>query len=127
MDNFDLAKQLKAADFPYGRQITEAIYYVRANGDVGCINKFFKSGYENSIPEDAERLLIPTLERLIEVCDKSYTENGTLYEFMLMYAKGTWCAGYSDPDFKSPNKPLDRIGKSPEEAVARLWLALNNK
>ena len=60
----------------------------------------------------------PTLSELIEAC-------GDKLENLTQSYKGKWCCNYyyeEDENFGS-----DSDGSTPEIAVARLWLALNEK
>lgn len=85
--DYELAKQLKDADFPY-----------------------------KTVFEDGElRKYPPTLEELIEAC-------GTWFQ-SLTYNKSqdNWTARYASMVIK------ESTGKTPTEAVARLWLKLNKK
>ena len=57
---------------------------------------------------------VPTLSELIKACGKGFQELKRGY-------KHFWAWGYINNEYKSFK------GKTPEEAVARLWLALNKK
>ena len=64
---------------------------------------------------------VPTLEELIEACPKRIVN----HEFALRhYGASRWIAGYT---LYEDWTPAQGIGKSPTEAVARLWLALHEK
>jgi hypothetical protein len=96
--NYELAKQLNDAGFPQG-----------GNG-------------RSILPPDQivarshDRVYVPTLSELIEACVAS--RPGA--PFRLYHKNGKWRAQLSN-DQTSPWY----FGSSPEEAVARLWLALN--
>lgn len=95
---YELAKQLKDAGFP----ISEG----------SGVSELMKPDYE-------QWLYYPTLSELIEVCWKNshnfiiQTSSTVVGEWA---AATCWDNGYED-DWQ--------FGKSPEEAVARLWLELN--
>jgi hypothetical protein len=93
--DYELAKQLKDAGFP--QDLRKGKAKVRD-------------------PENHFRVIyIPTLEELIEACEKDfdYLERYTLHEREY---------------FSAGNKNLlSQEGSSSTEAVARLWLALNKR
>lgn len=64
----------------------------------------------------SELVYIPTLSELIDVCDKSKG-----FQLMFLDGKNVWVAFNGEKD----NEWYE--GSTPEEAVARLWLALNKK
>lgn len=111
MINYKLAKELNDAGFP-------------ENVDCNHHPAQKCSCYEN---------WRPTLSELIEACGKTYEEDK---DFVLWFSQEgydedddmNWHAGYYGygnyvyiDDYPSPNEE----GKTPEEAVARLWLELN--
>jgi hypothetical protein len=99
MLSHELAKELKDAGFPQGEP-----------------EQYTSDG--QWIPE-AERKYIPTLSELIEACGCK--------TFDLLKIDNTWYAadGFgSHRDYWATHKAE---GSTPEEAVARLWLALNKK
>lgn len=66
-----------------------------------------------------EIVLLSTIEELIEACDTGFFElkkNGA--------GSTLWCAMGS---LTKPDRVFFECGSTPNEAVARLWLALNNK
>lgn len=102
MITYELAKKLKEAGLPqrsdYGYRGYKIISYHRDG-------------------RDEDDVSIPTLSELIEACEGKFhclaSENGTYAAF----------SHFEDESFaqSSPSYP------SPEEAVANLWLALNEK
>lgn len=69
----------------------------------------------------AHNWLVPTLEELIEACGENFAglhEDGDGYSAFHMLTHD----GRFDPDIA-----ISGHGKTPKEAVARLWLALNRK
>ena len=105
---YELAKKLKDAGFP---QYPE---------DDGCPGKalFWRREYVRDLEIGDNKFYIPTLEELIEAC-------GDDLNSITRTKKGTWVA----LSYKLP--PLDPesiiYGKTPEEAVANLWLRLLTK
>lgn len=99
--NYELAKQLKDAGF-----LLEKVGY-GWNGN-------------KAIAIDDIRYYAPTLSELIEACGDGFMQ--------LLNLKGSYHAlncMFDSKDFKE-NKYLEGTGNTPEEAVAKLWLALNN-
>lgn len=100
--NYKLAKQLKDAGF-------------KQEG-MGVMNDEF----DNAIDQEAanwEHLYYPTLSELIEACGDRFGElsrTGERVNKWICYDYGCLC------DLKSK-------GKTPEEAVANLWIKLNKK
>ena len=98
--DYKLAKELKDAGFPQtGRGATH----------VDCICDWYPIVY------------VPTLSELIEACGEGFQR---LDKQKLVMSKNNYWA-YSS---KLDNAHTDRIGtkgKTPEESVAKLWLALN--
>ena len=95
--NYELAKELKAAGFP------------QQNPEYGQFDR-----YET---RNGEEVFKPTLEELIAavfalVPDKFLDLSSRSDRDQLWSATSTWCIG---------------SGSTPEEAVARLWLALQNR
>lgn len=103
--NYDLAKELKNAGFPY----KEGDGYILVNGRrVG--DMWQGEGQESACK-------VPTLAELIEACKDEYDSYSS---FALECNGGTnWSASVGHMD------RITRKGSTPEEAVARLWLALN--
>lgn len=113
--NYELAKELKDAGFPiliiskYGQHANE-------------INSSFYP-----LPDGhGDYWKLPTLSELIEACPKEM--NSDIYDsfFSLSWARDEWYAMYDECDY-TPHDDLVGTGSTPEEAVARLWLALNKK
>lgn len=100
---YELAKRLKDAGFP--QDYSEGIL----NGNFAF--KKDKMAYA------------PTLKELIMACGEKY--NG--YEFVLTYSIDGWFCNYFDDNFDGMSELKNGKGKTPEEAVANLWLALNEK
>jgi hypothetical protein len=109
--NYELAKKLKEAGFPEAemteeRELVHITERCVANNPAECT------------------LIIPTLSELIEACGKRYIKIEKHYaKNPLQYIsdeKIIWFEASAD------DKDI-HTGKTPEEAVASLYLALNNK
>lgn len=99
--NYELAKQLKDAGFP--QQIHDDAMYVDSDG---------RSTHEPTIHWlNGEIAYIPTLSELIAACGDDFIR-------LDKCAHDWWATGLVDgwDEFN---------GKTPEEAVANLWLSLN--
>lgn len=107
MITYELAKKLKDAEFP-----------LNPNRDwdkcdfawLPC-NEITKS--------EREKLWIPTLSELIEACELSKSIDFALFHW------GNWVCG--DRAEYEGDWIVRAEGKTPEEAVANLWLELNKK
>jgi hypothetical protein len=106
----ELAKQLRDADFPFG--ISDISF--------PSIDPIVTVGQEKFIRFDDDKdtwYLLPTLSELIAACGDSFgilvkeTHPEHLWEFHARKRHGDYSCW----------------GLTPEEAVARLWLALNKK
>lgn len=120
---YELAKELKDAGFPQPDASYQGTY------------KYFPVGFTDreflDFTDEQKKSMsfyIPTLSELIEACGNIF-----LWKF-----EKEWCAGYHDPEDNRgewDNCYIDLsfvkgkigYGSTPEEAVARLWLALNKK
>lgn len=121
--DYELAKQLKDAGFPQGRQGVDDGYL-----------------HDGDLIGDDDLPYVPTLSELIEACGERIL--GFSMTCHLDDSKETkWCADsrtepcYCDrceeklkenPDYFNVNWKYEE-GKTPEEAVAKLWLELNKK
>ncbi|SRR6266567_123296 len=109
--NYDLAQELKDAGFPNIKDLQhrQGREFILPDGSVPV----YSLG-------DAERVndwFIPILEELIEACGEKFNR------LLAYHDTGDWEATSeenSDGFFKSAS------GKTPTEAVARLWLALHS-
>lgn len=138
MISYELAKQLKEAGFPQKRDPKKgelfsylAYYKDDFNIEVGtydtcCASSSFnydeyvnavdfKECEESSIGASGWVCYIPTLEELIEACGDE--------KFSLWCYPHGYIIGFTPGSMKDDM----RICKTPSEAVARLWLALNKK
>lgn len=103
--NYELAKELKEAGFPSPEPLEKKFLSDEFKGDI-----VFGT-------EDDEPVYLPTLSELIEACGEGLKE--------LVRHERYWEALAIDP---VDGIPIGYYrGLTPEEAVARLWLALNKK
>jgi hypothetical protein len=116
--DYKLAKELKDAGFPQGPKETKVrLEAMRAPG-------FFLSAGDKSAIHNKNLCYVPTLSELIEACGKAtftlhYSDILEAWEAMTFLSA-------TIRDDKYTHMKKDK-GASPEEAVARLWLALNKK
>lgn len=103
--NYELVKQLKDAGFP---QKGKGTYVEIPYHPESLKNKKYNQD------QFKEAIYVPTLSELIEACGDGFlnmykTKDGIFH-----------CVNpFEDKD--------DEVGSTPEEAVARLWLAINKK
>lgn len=123
--NYELVKQLKDAGYKFRKDEDgqEFPYFTYGTDEpiehcAYCDNKVF-------IDQDTYEIhYLPTLSELIEKCG----DDGI---FLWKYNK-VWCAKAVDPvyhcftDEYIDDKFSPQKGSTPEEAVAKLWLELNN-
>jgi hypothetical protein len=112
----ELAKELKLAGFPTGPYRPGRRFYPNEN-DSGWPEAAHKEGVvlyaadlENRIVDIRNGYYCPDLPDLIDACGKNFAR---LYPI-----KAIWSAENFDAS-------LVTMGNSPEEAVGKLWLALN--
>jgi len=112
--NYKLAKQLKDAGFSQKDHYDENDNLVQ----------FYNNG---------EFVSIPTLSELIEACRQL-----TINDLVIWEANGNWFAGIKEmpkkeytvlSDTHTMEVPYEKykIGETPQEALAKLWLKLNKK
>jgi|SRR6185369_16818238 len=95
---YELAKQLKDAGFPQKQlKLVDA--------------------YEQAL--EKEQVYIPSLSELIEACADKFDSLCRNRRGLLGHEFVVWIAYHSDSATQTGD------GKTPEEAVAKLWLALN--
>lgn len=92
---YELAKKLKDAGFPYGEYS-------------------FNTVYREEAPLAGQRIPVPTLSELIEACGERFD---TLEYFR-------YTGGHLNKFVATYGKDYFESGKTPEEAVAKLWLSL---
>jgi len=73
----------------------------------------------------------PSLSELIEACGATTKNNPWgdevgAFEFCLQFSENEWKAGYTDPNYHENWNDREE-GDTPEEAVANLFLRLNDK
>lgn len=105
--NYELAKELKDAGFPQ-----------EAPREPFCKECNLPAEYVRDFKHEKEYIRVPTLSELIEACPRQIDDG----DFCLRsYSSGEWTAGY----YRFEDWSILEDGPTPEEAVARLWLALN--
>ena len=107
--NYKLAKQLKDAVFPFKKVEYATDYDEDGIGNCCyCESKTFGSG--------SNAYLIPTLEELIDACGVRF---GELQRDIDEFDDTIWYA------IDRQSKKIVGKGKTPTEAVAKLWLKIN--
>lgn len=108
--DYELAKELKDAGFPH-TQGGKVLYYnaVYKNHPFND----YDGAYADGVTLSGDVIYVPTLSELIEAC-------GGKFKLVELIDKNEWlaCGDY----YRTYGE-----GTTPEEAVARLWLALNKK
>lgn len=95
--NYDLALELKNAGFPQ-------------------TGKGHAVGITGGLVEHGGDIYFPTLDEFVEACGEGFKSLTKVSDFWEAYGmKGSIFADHKE------------AGRTPEEAVARLWLALNKK
>lgn len=104
--NYELAKKLKEAGFPQRFSVMEGYYYEMSGQTLPTVKN-------------------PTLSELIEACGEDFTMLSK--DKKIWYAHGITSRAY-EPNGDIEDEYMDTFdGRTPEEAVAKLWLALNKK
>jgi hypothetical protein len=122
---YELAKQLKDAGFPQRVRVGGSFYHFISHPSAGippqqAVNTSF---VHREIFDDD--VAIPTLSELIEACEVTRPRAASPW-FSLGWNNEGWSA--TIPNVFSHIDLLEGFrgdGATPEEAVARLWLALN--
>lgn len=153
MIGYELAKKLKDAGFTQlefdvnSSDINREDFLARENGDSKegeydslndrtMLPKYFSREYLSQLKERGLLAYIPTLSELIEACGGTYHSDTTNinYTFFLKKENPYWVAGFIGPANKGPSGVTQLMifkyhasGETPEEAVANLWLAINQK
>ena len=105
MIDFELSKELKEAGYPQERQK----YMPELDG----INIYFEGNQE----DPTGSFKIPTLSELIDACGERF--------YALTKARDGWMTQGFNNDEGDPANMIIKRSDTPEEAVARLWIALN--
>lgn len=113
--NYDLALQLKKAGFPQELICgTKYYYHFSPDSKTELLEHCEDHGQPSSIQFLAK---VPTLSELIEACGDDFHD---LSRWKKGNEKGDWNA-------IAINLKGNEWGCTPEESVAKLWLALNTK
>jgi hypothetical protein len=113
--NIELARELKQAGYP--QEVNLFYWIIRPSGNSSVIYGMPDEQGKPQIPKGAKSYAAPMLSELIEAC-------GDGFEVLSKRDESEWLA---ISKVELPDKSQGRLGKTPEEAVARLWLALNSK
>lgn len=112
MISYELAKQLKEAGFKQTFHNPE--HYIEKESD---------AKFGDVVALNPEKFIsIPTLSELIEACMLKSKDNA----FILSVLNGWKCTAGFNNGGKQPVASY-KLGNSPEEAVANLWLELKKK
>jgi len=109
MIDYKLAKELKDAGFPQRQCIFDR--YLWSLGNEPTPDNHFRIGM-STFPSGGELAYAPTFSELVEAC-------GPAFNSLYQRVKSGWVA--------KAQKKLVAGGSTPEEAVARLWLALQTE
>jgi len=109
--DYELCKKLKDAGFPYIQKKVVFNLYEKVWKYVG--------GDEKNDPMATDPQIIPTLSELIEACGDKFNE-------LIRYYQGDGFLACASGLGKDGMAIADE-GKTPDEAVAKLWLELNDK
>lgn len=122
--NYELAKKLKDAGFP---QMGNGFMLMLDNPELfedledQSMSSLSRERYVFTKPEDrnkfGEDVYSPTLSELINEC------GGNKQYFQLRHEEGKWMA---ETSHKTLRLLVTWYAETPEEAVAHLWLKLNN-
>lgn len=119
---YELAKELKEAGFPVNRDKLWVKYY---NGDWEVMLQVVHQEFGPFSGAD-EETPTPTLSELIEACPDIKEYHSEKCDFTLRFIGKEWVAGYTENmGYDGDYLHEGGSGSTPEEAVARLWLALN--
>lgn len=115
---YELARELKEVGFPMSRNRMWRLTYFNNE------HKLVGAGQGNNLIREEEFDFIPpTLEELIEACGDYVVLHNLSEGWMAGIGDKHSCGGgYIDSGLESESE-----GKTPTEAVARLWLSLNKK
>ncbi len=129
MITYELIKQLKDAGFPMPTQSSRKIWAVTDKHNPHVEDLIYTAAIPVNFSPDM--LMVPSLDELIDACPKKIEvkEHNTSAVFDLCCVDDEWIAWYEAPDriILSKSETFEGMGSSPEEAVARLWLAINKK
>lgn len=114
--NYALAKELKDAGFPTKPL---GLWITKDNSEPHLLPKNIQPGDIIATDYKDHAVYVPTLSELIEACGKDFAS----LEFHPNDETGPrwWTASHLSSGM------IETMGDTPEEAVARLWLALNKQ
>ena len=116
--NYELAKKLKDAGFPQTGDLSGMVGIYYPNEEETWSTIFYNQYVTLKIEGHPEILYLPTLSELIEAC-------GGMFRKLENMTGGLWKA----ESIEVMDIPVgyQGSGKTPEEAVANLWLELNKQ
>lgn len=115
--NYELAKELKTSGFPQKFDIGRPMYSEK--------DAIFEN--VNLLSDPSDKICIPTLSELIEACGGRFRVLERRIENLPPEIPFIYQAhGFKDPNKIEVDNYTTSAGISPEEAVAKLWLALKN-
>jgi len=139
MINYKLAKQLRDAGFPQpaywenkyaycdceecvrGGKYEPILHLIHEDNDEGGLVGI---GYTHRFEEVKNWIYCPTLSELVEACGEEFKGIDVVQDKRYKKGKRIWRAWLTNGYFKSYERACIEA-ESPEEAVAKLWLKLN--
>ena len=128
--NYKMAKALKEAGFKY--KAPETYQEAYTSGGKLAYMDCDKGGVfwlDNDVLDEEDLIFIPTLSELIDACGKRFAKLTRLIPPNPRKARRQLWLAYGfelEPiDNTAPKPMISEMGKTPEEAVAKLWLKLN--
>lgn len=125
--NYKLAKELKDAGFPTSKELL----WVKNGTNWSIIDRYLYGDRGPFGDEVDETTPAPTLEELIEACEESFgdlTYCGNDYissKAPVLGMEGRQKGGFEASTNEERSEYIFEWGETPSDAVARLWLALN--
>ncbi len=116
---YELAKKLKGAGFPQKGGLGSKYYSFISHPRMGIYSQYAVTTQivsEAHFHEMPDYTYIPILEELIEAC-------GGKFALLERVSEELWVADYHDKELNCHTVE----GSTPSEAVANLWLILNEK
>lgn len=119
--SYELAKKLKEVGFPQDVR-WDTRHFPMKDGSV--VNE--RKAAFIVVNDILENVISPSLSPLIEACGKKKDYGYAIFDLSMHGTGEGWVAGYSDPDYHETWEDYEE-GSTPEEAVARLYIALHDK
>ena len=119
MISYQIAKDLSEAGFPNMRVLKKGDKLVDPDGKI-------HSAMRDVVESRYDWFRLPTLSELIEACGFGF-DGVTVVERFHASKDRVWKAQANTTLWDIKDEATSAVGSTPEEAVARLWLALNKK